>query len=112
MYKCKIILILIMSMLILSGAYGQEALDNHLIKNVTGTVMSIDSVGNIISIRTADQKIMAFAVPEKTVITQDTHSIGLMDIGQSSSVTIQYFISPSVKNVVISIVDNESVVNE
>lgn len=55
---------------------------------------------------------MVFSVPDKAIITQETHNIGLMDIGASSDVTIQYFVSPNFKNTVISIVDNESVVNE
>lgn len=96
----------------LSTAMAQQSPKNYRILNVTGTVMGTDSVGNIISIRTDDQKQMVFSVPEKAIITQQTHTIGLMDIGKSDSVTIQYFVLPPAKNAVVSIIDNESIVNE
>lgn len=111
MYKNRIINFLIMSMFVVSTAYCQEKPENHLIRNITGTVVSTDTVGNIISIRTEDQRQMAFSVPDKAIITQETHNIGLMDIGKSDSVKIQYYLSSS-KYFVVSIVDNESVVNE
>ena len=98
--------------LMITGAYAQEKQDSHVMKNITGTVLATDSVGNTITIQTPDLKSMAFFVPDKAIITQETHNIGLMDIGKSDAVTIQYFISLPSKSTVISIVDNESVVNE
>lgn len=95
-----------------SVAYAQEKPENHLIKTIKGTVMSTDSVGNTISIRTDGQQEMAFSVPDKAIITQETHNIGLMDIGKSDSVTIQYYALFPTKNILVSIVDNDSVVNE
>ena len=112
MNKIKIILLLIVTVGTLTRAYSQEKLDNHQIKSITGTVSGSDAVGNIISIKTADQKEMAFIVPDKAIISQETHNIGLMDIVKSDSVSIQYFVSSSAKNIVVNIVDNESVVNE
>jgi hypothetical protein len=112
MPKKSIINSLIFFLLISTTAYCQEKPDNHIIRYITGTVINTDSVGNIISIKTEDQKEMAFSVPEKALITQETHNIGLMDIGESSAVSIQYYVSPLAKNVIISLVDNESVVNE
>ena len=112
MFKNKAINSLLMLMFMVPAAYGQEKQGDHLIKNVAGTVTSTDAVGNIISIRTNDQKQMAFFVPDKAIITQETHNIGLMDIGKSDSVNIQYYPGPLSKNFVVSIVDNESVVNE
>jgi hypothetical protein len=111
MYKYKIIFSLLISMSMTLAAYGQEKPEIHPVSTITGTVLSTDAVGNIISIRTDDQRQMAFVVPNKAIITQETHSIGLMDIGKSDSVTIQYLASSS-KNTVVNIVDNESVVNE
>jgi len=108
----RIMMTLVISTVMLSAGYGQEKPGNMPIENITGTVMGTDSVGNIISIRTDDQKQMVFSVPDKAVITQDTQKIGLMDIQESSAVTIQYFVSPSFKNTVISIVDNDAVINE
>jgi hypothetical protein len=112
MYKHKVIPYLLMSMFIVSTAYCQEESESRLIKSINGAVVSTDAVGNIISIRKEDQQPMAFFVPDKAIITQQTHKIGLMDIGKSDSVTIQYYVSSSVKNIVVSIVDNDSVVNE
>ena len=112
MFKYKIILTLFISAGMITVAYCQEKAGNHLIKNITGTVISTDSVGNNISIRTNSQQEMAFSLPDKAIITQETHNIGLMDIGKSDSVTIQYYVSSSLKNNVVNIVDNEPVVNE
>ena len=112
MSKYKVIVSLLMSLNMVSGAYCQEKPENHLIKSIAGTVISTDAVGNIISIRTEDQKQMAFLVPDKVIISQDTHNIGLMDIRKSDAVAIHYYVSSSLKNVIVDIVDNESVVNE
>jgi len=102
----------IMNFFMVSSAIAQEKPVNDLIKNISGTVTGSDSVGNIISIRTQDQKQMVFSVPDKAIITQETHNIGLMDIRDASAVTIQYFITPSFQNTVVSIVDNSRMVNE
>ena len=75
MYKFKAIVTLLSSALMVSTAYCQENPGNHPIKTIKGTVMNTDSVGNIISIRTDDQKQMSFMVPEKAVITQETQNI-------------------------------------
>ena len=112
MYRYRIILTLLIGAVMVTAGYCQEKPENHLIKNITGTVMSTDSVGNSISIRTDDQQEMAFSVPDKPVISQDTRNIGLMDIGKSDSVTIKYYVSSSSKNIIVSIIDNESIVNE
>ncbi len=112
MHKNKVISFLLMVMFMVPAAYGQERPGDHLIKNISGTVTSTDAVGNIISIRTNDQKQMAFFVPDKAVITQETRNIGLMDIGKSDPVNIQYYPGPLSRNIVVSIVDNEPVVNE
>ena len=101
-----------MGLLLVSRAYSREKPENHVIKSTAGTVMSIDTVGNVLSIRTEDQHQMAFFVPENAMIIQQTHTIGLMDIGKSNSVSIHYYVSSLSKNVIVDIVDNESVVNE
>jgi len=112
MYEYKIIFSLVMSVLMVSMAYCQEKPENHPIKTIKGTVMSTDFVGNTISIQTDGQQQMAFVVPDKAVITQQTRNIGLMDIGRSDSVTIQYYVLPPSKSTIVSIVDNDAVVNE
>ena len=112
MSKDKVIVSLLMSLLMVPVVYCQEKPENHLIKSIAGTVISLDAVGNIISIRTEKQRQMAFSVPDKAMITQDTHNIGLMDIGKSDSVAIHYYVSSTSKNIIVDMVDNESVVNE
>lgn len=44
--------ILILGLMVVSAASAQEKPENHVIRNITGTVIGTDSVGNIISIRT------------------------------------------------------------
>ena len=112
MFKNKVIVFLLMGLLMVSTAYCQEKPENQPLTSITGTVISTDAVGNTISIRTEDQKQMAFSVPDKAIIRQDTHNIGLMDIGKSDSVNIQYYVSPLARNIIVNIVDNESIVNE
>jgi len=96
----------------LTAAYSQEKLVNYQTKTISGTVMNTDFVGNTISILTEDQHHLSFSVPAKAIITQETHKIGLMDIGKSDSVTIQYYTLSSPQYTVVSILDNESIVNE
>jgi len=112
MYKNNIILTLVMGALMLTVAHSQEKLDSQQMKTIKGTVIGLDAVGNIISIQTQDQQKMAFSVPDKAIITQETRNIGLMDIGEASAVTIQYYVLSSSKNIVVSLIDNEPVVNE
>jgi len=112
MNKNKIIFVLLLLTLMAPVAYCQEKPESLQIKNIAGTVLSTDSAGNTISIQTDDQRQMAFYVPDKAIITQETHNIGLMDIEKSDSVTMRYYISPSSQYTVVSIVDNKSVVNE
>ena len=108
----KLILTLMMSSLIVASSNAQEKPENHLLKNISGTVIGLDAVGNTISVRSQDQQKMSFPVTDKAVITQEAHPIGLMDIGKADTVTIQYYVITPLKYFVVSIVDNESVVNE
>lgn len=107
MFKFKIILFILITVFIVPSAYCQEKSENHVIKTIAGTVINVDAAGNIITIRTEDQQQMAFFVSEKVTITQQTHTIGLMDIEQSNPVIIQYYVSTSGKMTVVSIVDNK-----
>ena len=108
----KILLTLFMSTLLAIAAFGQGNQGNPLVETIKGTVLNTDSVGNTISIRTNAQKSIVFYVPDKASIMQETRSIGLMDIGKSDSVTIQYVTLSPLKNTIVSMVDNESIVNE
>ncbi len=51
---------------------------------------------------------MAFFVPDDASITEGTEKIGLMDIEQSDSVTIQYYSPFPGKFVVVSITLNKN----
>ena len=112
MNRYKIIFVLLISAIASPSGHCQEKADNRPTKTIKGTVIGLDAVGDIISIQTEDQQKMSFSVPDKAFITQETHNIGLMDIREASAVTVQYYVSPSSKNIVVSLIDNESVVNE
>jgi len=103
----KIMVLSLLAAGVSASAWAQASIDNHQVKSINGTVVNVDSVGNVITIKTADQQQMAFAVPETASIMQQTHAIGLMDIRATDPVTIQY-ISSSGKYTVVSLVDNKS----
>jgi len=90
-----------------TAAYGQQNPQNHQTKTVAGAVTSVDFVGNTISILTDGQHRMSFFVPGNSIITRDTHDIGLMDIKEGHPVTIQYDIMSPGKNTADSIIDNQ-----
>ena len=112
MHKYTVMLPLIMAALMVTAAYGQENTRNYQAKLISGIVSKIDFVGNTISILTDAQHQMSFFVPGNAIITRDTHDIGLMDIKEGHPVTIQYDVSSPGKNIVDSIIDNESAVHE
>jgi hypothetical protein len=112
MHKYKIILLLLMSALMVTAAYSQEKLESNQTKTISGTVTDTNFVGSTITILTVDQQQMAFYVPENAIIAQGTKDIGLMDIKQGHSVTIQYDISSPGKNIVDSIADNNPMAEE
>jgi hypothetical protein len=112
MSKYKFIFTLLITVLMVSAAYGQGNPKKNQTKIISGTVADMDSVGNTISILTDDQHRMSFFVPGNASITRDTHDIGLMDIKQGHPVTIQYDILSSGKDIVDSIVDNNPVAQE
>jgi hypothetical protein len=101
-----------MTALMVTAAFGQENLKKDQTKTVSGTVSKIDFVGSSISIQTSDARQMSFVVPGNAIIIRDTQNIGLMDIKEGHSVTIQYNISSPGKDIVESIVDNKPSGNE
>jgi hypothetical protein len=116
MFRYKIVLPLLLTTLFVIPAYCQIKSESHQIKIISGTVIDMDAVGNVITIQ-ADpsqtnqmqtyQAQMAFYVPDKVTITHETHDVGLLDIRKSDPVTIQYYVSSPGKYVVVSIVDNK-----
>ncbi len=109
MFICKIMLLLLATVSVVTQAYCQEKSNIHEISIIGGKVINVDSVGNIITIQTDDQQQMAFSVPDKVSITQETHDIGLMEIRATDPVTVQYYASSPGKYVVFSIVDNKPI---
>ena len=95
--------LLLLTVFVMTSLDAQGKSENH---QISGTVVNVDAVGNIITIQTGNQKKMAFAVPDKVSITQETHDIGLMDIRIADPVAIQYSISQG-KYIIVSIVDNK-----
>jgi hypothetical protein len=102
----KIVFLLLLTAFVVTPAYCQGKSENHQIETISGKVGNVDSVGNIITIQ-GDQEQMAFVVPDKVSITEETREIGLMDIAVSDPVTIQYYVSSHMKNTVVSIADNK-----
>lgn len=111
LFKYRIVIVLMMSLNISIG-YCQQNVERPPLKTISGSVINTDAVGNIITVRADGQGVMAFWVPDKAIIKQEANDIGLMDIGIADSVTIQYYVSSSTKNIVASIVENEAVINE
>ena len=109
MNKTRIIFSCLMFVLTTSAAYGQVNLVNNQTKTVSGTVTNMDYAGSTISIQTEDQHKLSFSVPGNAIIVQDSHDIGLMDIKGGHPVTIQYDVSSPGKNMVESIVDNQTI---
>jgi hypothetical protein len=109
MYKFKIIFPLLVTVFMVTAGYCQKDLENHQIKTVAGMATGTDFVGSTIDIMTTDQRQMTFYVPSGANMTRGTQDIGLMDIKQGHSVTIQYYTSSPGKDIVVSIVDNKPI---
>jgi hypothetical protein len=108
MFKSKII---VFALLVLtfsaSLVYCQEKTGTPQTITITGTVTKIDAVGSIIEVQTNEGQ-MAFSVPDDAIITEGTKKIGLMEIEQTDSVTIQYYSPSPGKFVVSSITYNKN----
>lgn len=106
MYKSVIPFILLTTLLTATPALCQYKTEEHRTETVAGTVSTVDSVGNIIGVRTAQGQ-MAFSVPDHVTMTRNTHVIGLMDIREGDPVTVQYYKSARATYVVETIIDNK-----
>ena len=109
MVKYKIIIFVLINALMLTTGYCQKDLENHQIKTVAGVATGTDFVGSTIDIVTTDQRQMTFYVPSGASMTRGTQDIGLMDVKQGHSVTVQYYTSSPGKDIVVSIVDNKPI---
>ena len=108
----KIMVPFFVAVFMMTSAYGQQVISKPVMKTVSGVVTKTDFVGNTISIQTDDLHQMSFFVPGNVIITQNEQDIGLMDIKQNHPVIIQYDIASPGKNIVTSIVDNNSSTQE
>ena len=108
MFKHQLITIILLASVLAPGvAYCQEKAESQRIGTIIGTITKVDTVGDIISIHTESVE-MAFSVPGQAKIVRNTHDIGLLDIKDGDSVTVQYNNFSPGKNSIISIVVNET----
>jgi len=112
MNKYKWIYFFIYISLIIPAAYCQEKKEYHLIKSIAGTVINVDNIGNIITIRTENQQQMSFSVVDNASITQETRNIGLMDIEQADPVIMQYYVLSTGKLTAVNIMDNKAIASQ
>ncbi len=96
---------LLMVTFIATFAYSQEKVENRQIITIVGTVTKVDSVSNIIVVKT-DNGQMVLSVPDDIIVTQGTDEIWLEDILDNDPVTVQYYSPSPGKYVVVSIADN------
>jgi len=108
MFKSKMIIFVLLALVFTANpAYCQEKIITHQTITINGIVAKIDSVGNIIEVKTSEVQ-MAFSVSDDASITEGAKKIGLMDIEVSDPVTIQYYNPSPGQFVVVSITDNRN----
>lgn len=125
MFKYNFLLIFLLSAIFSSSAFSQGIIENHQVKIIHGTVINLDTVGSVITIETMEQvgtvgntvqavgpEQVAFFVPDKVIITLQTHDIGLMDMRKGDPVTVRYYAASPGKYTVSSIMDNRPVAAE
>ncbi len=86
-------------------AYCQARAEERQISTVSGTLTKVDFVGSAIVVKTGDEQ-MALSVPDDATITKGTEKIGLEDLEDNDSVTIQYYSFSPGQYAVVNIVDN------
>lgn len=107
MFKGKVIVFVLLALTFRASlAYCQEKIETRQTITTVGNVSKIDALNNIIEVKTDDGQI-AFSVSNDASITEGTKKIGLMEIGVSNSVTIQYYRPSPGKYVAVSITYNK-----
>jgi hypothetical protein len=91
MFKIKMIVFVLLALASMASfAYCQEKTETLQTITTVGRVTKIDALNSVIEVETDDGQI-AFTVSKDANITEGTKKIGLMEIGVSNSVTIQYY---------------------
>jgi hypothetical protein len=100
---------IIFALLIVAGmatfAYCQEKAENRQISTISGTLTNIDFVSSTIVLKT-DNEQMTLSVPDDAIITKGAEKLGIEGLGETDSVTVQYYSSAPGQYSVASIVDN------
>lgn len=86
-------------------AYCQEKTANRQISTINGTLTNVDFVGSTIVVKTNNEQI-TFSVPTDAIITRGMEKLGIEDLEETDSVTIQYYSPSTGQYSVVSIVDN------
>ena len=106
MLRNKMIIIALLAVaLMVTFAYGQEKTVNSQISTVNGTLTNVDFVGSNIVVKTSNEQ-MTFSVPKDAIITRGMEKLGIEDLEETDSVTIQYYSLSPGQYSVVSIVDN------
>ena len=112
----KILLVLIALVSVASVCFSREASAQSDVSNttapvktstITGTITSLDSVGNTLVVRT-DSGDVTFSVADDAVITKGSEQVGLQDIETADPVTVDYKTASGGGNVAVKIVDNNA----
>jgi hypothetical protein len=86
-------------------AYGQEKVGSQQILTITGKLSNVDFVGNTIIVK-KDTEQVTLSVPANTVITRGGEKLGIGDLEEADSVTVQYYNPSSGQYIATSIIDN------
>lgn len=108
MFRNKIFLLALLAVAFFSiSAYCQENAANRQITAISGTITKVDFVGGFIVVDTGSGQ-LELSVPDDAVMVGGTEKLGLVDLQESDPVTVQYYNSSSDQHIVVSIVDNNA----
>ncbi|MBF0489538.1 MAG: hypothetical protein HQL15_02835 [Candidatus Omnitrophica bacterium] len=102
MNKCKIFLILLMTVGIVSLAYAQQNPDHLKIEEASGKVLKVKAQESVIYLSSFGNQ-MVFFVPKEAIISRETLPATLGDIREGDSVSVRYYNSSEAVYVVVSI---------
>jgi preprotein translocase subunit YajC len=88
-------------------AYCQEIAANRQITTISGTLSEVDFVGSTIVVDTGGEQV-ELSVPDDVMITAGSEKLGLVDLGETDPVTVEYYSPSSDQHIAVSIVDNNA----
>jgi preprotein translocase subunit YajC len=92
-----------------TAAYCQERVENRQILTISGRLAKVDFVGSTIVVKKDNEQI-TLSVQDDAIITEGTEKLGLEDLEENDPVTIQYYSPYPGQYDVVSIVDNNIIV--